>query len=102
MDITPLHDLSSDSISEVLTNAKGDTLFLAQPRLQIEPSDRMFERLDQVLHDSGAGMAYSDGAGQPRIDYQSGSIRDNFEFGPVTAVSVPIARQVWQGGNYRW
>jgi len=102
MDITQLDDFSSDSISEVLAKTKDEVLFLSQPGVDIQPSERMFERMRQVLIDSGAGMVYSDGADQPRIDYQFGSIRDNFEFGPVTAVSVAIARQVWQGGKYRW
>jgi hypothetical protein len=89
-------DLSSASISEILAQAAGDVLFIGDPRVRIEPRADMFERL------SGAGLSYSDSEGHPRIDYQTGSIRDNFDFGPVVAVSVPAARQVWQGGAYRW
>ena len=46
----------------------------------------MFERMIQVMRDAGAGWVYSDSEGHPRINYQSGSIRDNFDFGAVVAV----------------
>jgi hypothetical protein len=40
----------------------------------------------QVMRDTGAGWVYSDSSGHPRINYQPGSIRDNFDFGAVVAV----------------
>jgi hypothetical protein len=89
-------DLSSASISEILDRATGNVLFIGDPRVRIEPRVGMFERL------SGPGLSYSDSEGHPRIDYQLGSIRDNFDFGPVVAISVPAARKVWQDGAYRW
>jgi Glycosyl transferase family 2 len=46
----------------------------------------MFQRMIQVMRDTGAGWVYSDSVGQPRIHYQTGSIRDNFDFGAVIAV----------------
>src|SRR5215831_11818685 len=46
----------------------------------------MFSRMIQVMRDTGAGWVYSDSVGQPRIHYQPGSIRDNFNFGAVVAV----------------
>jgi hypothetical protein len=56
----------------------------------------------QVIVDSGAGLVYSGSEDHPRIDYQLGSIRDNFDFGPVIAVSVRAAREVWKVGQTRW
>ena len=73
--------------------------FLGDPCLNIEPGPRMFERMRQVMRETGAGWIYSDSAGHPRIDYQSGSIRDNFDFGAVVAVRAEaLAGQ----GEYRW
>ena len=46
----------------------------------------MFERMTQVMRETGAGWVYSDSVGHPRIDYQLGSIRDNFDFGAVVAI----------------
>jgi hypothetical protein len=48
----------------------------------------MVSRMIQVLRDTGAGWVYSDSVGQPRIHYQPGSIRDNFNFGAVAAVAA--------------
>ena len=61
----------------------------------------MFERMSRVLEESAAGMVYADAVDRPRIDYQIGSIRDNFDFGPVLAISVTRARAV-ELGDWRW
>jgi len=95
-------DLSSGSIGEILDGAATDVVFLSDPRVQVEASPALFERMQKAVADSGAGLVYCDSEGHPRIDYQRGSIRDNFDFGPVVAVSVPAARKVWEGGSYRW
>jgi len=100
--LTYTQDFSSSSISEVLDRAAGDVVFLGDPQVRIEPDGSMFKRLSQVVGEAGAGLVYSDSKDHPRIDYQSGSIRDNFDFGPVIAISVSAARQVWGGGRTRW
>ena len=95
-------DFSSATISEILTNASEDVLFLADPRLNVEPDPGLFDRMSRAITDSRAGLVYSDSKDHPRIDYQIGSIRDNFDFGPIIAISTGAARQVWQGGTFRW
>lgn len=102
MTLTCLSDFSSASISEILERATSDVVFIGEPRVHIEPGTRMFERMAQAIGDSGAGLVYSDSKDHPRIDYKLGSIRDNFDLGPVIAVSVRAAREVWEGGNTRW
>lgn len=101
MKLTIPRDLSSASISEILESAADDTIFLTDPRVMVEPQPGMFERLRQAIAVSG-GLVYSDSEGHPRIDYQLGSIRDNFDFGPVIAIHRQSARQVWQRGATRW
>ncbi|MEN8156816.1 MAG: glycosyltransferase family 2 protein [Bacteroidota bacterium] len=52
------------------------------------------ERFVQVAEDTGAGMVYADhydlkeekNVPHPVIDYQAGSLRDDFEFGPVVVL----------------
>lgn len=90
-----LHPLpsSSGALSALLDAAASDVLFLADPRVAVAPRPRMFERMAQALRDTGAGWVYSDAAGHPRIDYRPGSLRDTFDFGPVVALSVPLARE---------
>ena len=101
MEIIWTSDWSSKWISELLDRATEAVVYLGDPRVRVECGARMFERMEQVLADSGAGLVYSNSTGQPRIGYQPGSIRDNFDFGPVVAVSVPAARAVWEAGAWR-
>lgn len=96
-------DLSSASISEILDHAATEVVFFGDRRVRIEPAGpALFERMRQAVANSKAGIVYSDSEGHPRIDYQAGSIRDNFDFGPVVAVSIPAARKVWKGGEYHF
>jgi GT2 family glycosyltransferase len=95
-------DYSSARIQELLAAADSEALFLADPRVQIEPGPRMFDRIAQVMRDTGAGLVYADAAGHPRIDYQRGSIRDGFDFGPVVGISVQAARQSGIDGGLKW
>ncbi len=93
MKLTVLPNHSSAALLDVIANATAEVLFLADPRVAIEPGGRMFDRMSQVMRDSGAGLIYSDSVEHPRIDYQLGSIRDNFDFGPVIAVPAVAARE---------
>ena len=102
MNIVYPNDYSSASIQRVLDAADSDVLFLGDPRVNIEPGLRMFDRMTQVIRETGAGWVYADAVGHPRIDYQRGSIRDGFDFGPVVAVSVEAARQSGVDSTLKW
>lgn len=102
MRLVPVPDPSSSGILLLLEKADSEVLFFFDPRVTVEPGPRMFERMSQVVRDTGAGWVYSDAAGHPRIDYQPGSIRDTFDFGPVVAVSVKAARQAGIEAGLRW
>jgi len=95
-------DPSSASLRKLIDEAGTDVVFIGDSRAGIEPGPRMFDRMSQIIRDLGAGIVFSDGIGRPRIDYQSGSIRDNFDFGPVVAVSVMAARPARLGADARW
>ena len=95
-------DYSSKSLQAVLEAAASEVLFLGDPRVTIDPGPRLFDRAAQVMRESGAALVYSDAPGAPRIDYQLGSIRDNFDFGPVIALSVAKARQAGIAGSLKW
>lgn len=101
-ELVPLADPSSAGIAALLDAAGTDVLFVADPRVTVEPGPRLFERMSRVLRETGAGWAYSDSAGRPRIDYQPGSIRDTFDFGPVLAISVEAARAAGIEPDLRW
>jgi Glycosyl transferase family 2 len=95
-------DYSSWAIQSVLDGADSDVLFLGDPLINIEPAERMLERMAVVMRETGCGLVYADGGLDPRIDYQRGSIRDGFDFGPVIGLSVAAARQSGIDGNWKW
>jgi hypothetical protein len=95
-------DYSSASIQQVLDSADCDVLFLGDPRVSIEHGARMLDRMAQVVRESGAGWVYADAAGHPHIDYQPGSIRDAFDFGPVVCISVQAARESGIDADWKW
>jgi GT2 family glycosyltransferase len=96
-------DASSSALLELSAADTSGVLFIGDPRVDIQPGPKMFERMVQVLRDTSAGWVYADAIGRPRIDYQQGSIRDNFDFGPVVAVPVEampdLSESRW-GGLY--
>ena len=95
-------DYSSTSIQRLIDAANTDVLFLGDPRVHIDLGDRTFERMASVIRETGAGWVYADAAAHPHIDYQCGSIRDGFEFGPLVAVSVQAARQSKIESLWKW
>jgi Glycosyl transferase family 2 len=95
-------DYSSASIKQLLDAADSDVLLIGDPRVSIDPGPRMFDRIAGVICETGAGWVYGDAVGHPRIDYQRGSIRDGFDFGPVVGVSVQAARQSGIESAWNW
>ena len=102
MNIVYPKDYSSASIQRVLDAADSDVLFVGDPCVNIESGPRMFDRMAQVIGETGAGWVYADAVGHPRIDYQPGSIRDGFDFGPVVGVSLQAARQSGIESIWKW
>jgi hypothetical protein len=93
--------LSGAGISRLLEWADTSHLLLLLPGGLVPfPGDRAIERLLGVARNSGAGLVYSDFTddlsesteAHPLIDYQPGSIRDNFDFGSMVLVSREAAR----------
>jgi len=93
-------DSSSTAFSGAKLNAllaawKTEYLLLVLPGGTVEFGARALERFVQAADDSGAGLLYSDFrerngdevSDHPLIDYQPGSIRDNFDFGSVLLLS---------------
>ena len=104
MNIVYPKDASTESLRKIFADASSDILFLGDPRVTIEPGPRMFERIAQVMRDTGAAWVYSDSIDHPRIDYQRGSVRDQFDFGPVIAIAVRAAVNALQvsSSEIRW
>lgn len=90
---------SGAGINQVLNDNTTDYLLLCLPGEHIELGQRAIERLISTAEDSGAGLIYSDfrddvndkTTDHPLIDYQLGSIRDNFDFGAMMLISKRAA-----------
>ncbi len=87
--------ISGAGIQELLGKWTTEYLLLVLPGGKVELGARALERFVQVADDTSAGLLYSDfrqrNGGEitdhPLIDYQPGSIRDNFDFGSVLLFS---------------
>lgn len=95
-------DYSSTSIERLIDAANSDVLFLGDPRVHIELGERTLDRMARVIRETAAGWVYADAAAHPHIDYQFGSIRDGFEFGPLVGVSVQAAHQSKVESHWKW
>ncbi len=97
-----VHALPVDNLSggvdlmAVLERCKADFILMVFPGQRIRLGSRALERFLEVACDTGAGLVYSDyyeeskdGAivEHPVIDYQLGSLRDDFDFGPLAILS---------------
>lgn len=80
-------------------------LLLYTGKTSIQPGALALERMCQVADMSLAGMVYSDyykienGIPQPHptIDYQTGSLRDDFDFGPLLLFRTETFRKAVEG-----
>jgi glycosyltransferase involved in cell wall biosynthesis len=86
---------SGSAINSLIEGWRTDYLLLILPGGRVELGARALERFVQVAGDSGAAFVYSDFRQQngaevtdhPLIDYQLGSLRDNFDFGSAILLS---------------
>lgn len=82
---------STDTMKKIAANAQGDYILLYTKYNTLELGMFAVERMVKIAEDSNAGMVYADhyqvigGArsNAPVIDYQFGSLRDDFNFGSV-------------------
>ena len=93
-------NLPGAAVNDLLSATQAEYLLLIYAGSQITLGARTLERLVQVAEDTGAALVYADfresnEAGEisdhPLIDYQLGSIRDNFDFGSVLLLSRKAA-----------
>lgn len=93
---------SAADINSLIGSATTDFLLVSLSGSNITPGARALERLIQTADDLGAALVYSDfrersadgtTTDHPLIDYQSGAIRDNFDFGSLFLISVRAAKR---------
>ncbi len=91
---------ASETVRSIISDAKPSHILLVLPENGVEFGQYGIERLLSIAASTGAGLVYSDyydmnaGARTPHpvIDYSIGSIRDDFDFGPVLLMDAAAAR----------
>ena len=78
---------STNSVKQVADAADAEYTLIYTRQTELSWVRFGLERLEQIASDSGAAMIYADhfdgDAPAPVIDYQQGSLRDDFDFGGV-------------------
>lgn len=82
---------SSATMKKIAENATADFILLYTKYTNLVPGYLAIERMVRIAEDSKAGMVYADSyavvegkrTNAPVIDYQFGSLRDDFNFGSV-------------------
>ena len=85
------HPFGSTAMQAMAHAAKGEYTLLYTKETTLETGMFALERMMRIAEDTDAGMVYADHyqttdgkqANAPVIDYQSGSLRDDFNFGSV-------------------
>ena len=93
---------SSASLRAVALQSRAPFVLLVPRPVMVALGEGALDRMAQVATDSGAAMVYADHWTSPPhssltphklIDYQTGSIRDDFDFGPLMLVRGDLLRQ---------
>ena len=88
---------STARIREVAQAADGEFTLIYTRETRLDWVQFGLERLLQIAQDSGAAMIYADhfngDVPAPVIDYQPGSLRDDFDFGGVQVYRTSLLRQ---------
>ena len=89
---------SSNTLMTIAENAKADYVLLQTKPIGLEIGEEALERILRVASDSDASMVYADHYDlidgkripHPVIDYQRGSLRDDFDFGSLLLIKTPL------------
>lgn len=93
---------SSSSIKKIIPYVNTDFTMICTKATAISMSSFTPERMIQVATDTSAGLVYSDYYTETNgikknnqvITYQKGSIRDDFNFGPLVIINSEILKKV--------
>ncbi|MBP3193250.1 glycosyltransferase family 2 protein [Natronogracilivirga saccharolytica] len=85
---------SSKAFRAISEHAQSDYILYLLTDTLIDPGQFCIDRMVQVADDTGAGIVYSDyreiegdkTTAHPVTDYQFGSVRDDFDFGPLVLI----------------
>lgn len=103
---------SSETMRHIAENAEAEYTLLSLKNAALALGRHAVERFVRVAAETGAAMVYSDRrevkegvtSCHPVIDYQPGSVRDDFDFGSMVLVRTNLMREfACSGGqNYKY
>jgi Glycosyl transferase family 2 len=97
-----IHNIkSSETIKLVAENAKTDFTLILHEDVLISLGQFALERFISIAEDTNSGICYSHfyeitngtSANHPLIDYQLGSLRDDFDFGPALFIKTEALKK---------
>ena len=92
---------STEQIRRIAAEADTDYTIIYTRPTELRFVDYGLERMVQIADDTGAAMLYSDHFNgeepAPVIDYQAGSLRDDFDFGGVQMYRTRVLREAVAG-----
>jgi hypothetical protein len=99
--IVTRHPFSSKTIAQISEKATGKYMLLHTGQNQLHLREQDINRFMQVAFQTQAGIVYSDyfdetkgqHVSHPVIDYQPGSVRDQFHFGPLLLFRTDTLKQ---------
>ena len=105
-DVLKIDSLTSSATMKLLADkAAGNYTLFYNSYDQLVPGYLAMQRMMRIADDSRAAMAYADyyavtdgnRAVHPVIDYQFGSLRDDFDFGPLLLINTEMLKQAAAG-----
>ncbi|MGV8136159.1 MAG: glycosyltransferase family 2 protein [Mangrovibacterium sp.] len=101
---------STESMNQIAGGLKGDFALIALRNTSLDPRQFALERLGGIAADTDASMVYSDYyevkeekyLHHPVPDYQLGSLRDDFNFGPVQLFRKDVLTAYKQEVTQKW
>lgn len=101
---------STESMDQIATGLEGDFALIALRNTTLDLGPFALERLGGIAADTGASMVYSDYGemkegkylNHPVTDYQEGSLRDDFNLGPVQLFRKDVLTAWRQELTQKW
>jgi len=92
---------SSATVKKIAQHATAPYTLICQKSTLLQPGYFALERMTRIAEDSSAGMVYSDywaifngmKNNHPVIDYQEGSLRDDFNFGSLLLYNTKALKE---------
>ena len=101
---------SSEAIKLIAKYSSTDFTLIVQSEKAVKPGQFCLDRFYQVAVNTNASMVYSDYLEEekgkpiphPVIDYQEGSLRDDFDFGEILFIKTEYLKKIAEQSKWRF